>query len=258
MVDIQADRPRDLLDLLETDGKSDIIGGVRLVLAGSGIPVPDLEEVRSLIGGKTAEIVTAHQAPVRVTKLTPLQEEWRNYTDLFIAIGFHTELKMNPEEYRSSIPSFFPRPRNWRGKFDYPLIVDERIEAKKRHKLMGIHEFIDGDQITNEEELPSEVYTTYVQGNSELVTGTFDQAMEHKPRDGEAVSMAAVDGFYLRYPDFFDDEHGRWRHAGNSRYGAVYVPFLRVWFGGPGVGADGAGGPGRRWRLLFRGNKIGT
>ncbi len=225
----------------------------RAILA-SGLVIPSLNGI--------TEIVTAHQAPVRITRKSWVEPEWYRQTERLIDTGFADARKLSPEAYRLSIPKFIRPPKAWEGVFNKPLILDGGIGTKKRHQLMGVKEFIDGDQITDEDELNEpglpKVRTIYVAESSELVIGTFQKALDQAPKNGVAVSMLAVDMFYFQYPGLFNSEDGSWRDAGKSRYGADNVPYLDVWYAGSKVNAHGADGPDSYWRLLFRGNKIGT
>ena len=266
MTETTANAQGDLLNLLEyfgpnrdVDGGSKTIKGIRLILEGSGMVVPTLEEVRSLTGGKIAEIVAVHQAPLKITRETKELAEWRRQTDRFIGLGFADELKFSdPEKYRLTVPKFFRQPRNWRGIYDYPTAVEGRIPHSRICKLADITQYVDTSQITDEANNLPPVYTIYVAGTSRLVVGTFAEAIPETPKNGVAGLMVEVDMTYLNHPQLFDDEHGRWRDAGRSRCGAGSIPCLEVWDGSPVVDAGRAGYPSRSWRVLFRGNKIGT
>lgn len=216
-------------------------------IVASGLVIPGV--------GKTAEIVVAHQAPVTITKETPEVAEWRRQTDRFIDLGFHDALKFSdPETYRLTIPGFFPKPRNWDGRYDNSLAVEVRIPLPKLHQLAGIKDYIDTSEITNGIRIPKKPYTAYIVNSVEIVTGIFDFAMGQLAKGAVASPFIEVDMAYLRYPELFQT----WLDAGNSRCGAGCVPCLRVGGGGPGVFAYSVGDPGSRWRFLFRGNKIGT
>lgn len=261
MVDRNPEQQRDLLDLIgdfgpnrEKDGRSDIIEGVRLIFSGSGLVVPTLDQLPSS-EGKTAEITAARQAPVTITKETPQMAEWRRQTDRFIELGFGEELKFSdPEAYRLTIPKFPTPPKTYVGRYDKPLAVEQRIPLPRLHQLVGIKEYIDTSKITNLRRIPQKPYTVYIANTVETVTGTFDSAMGQLAKDGVASPFIEVDMAYLRYLELFQT----WLDAADSRFGADRVPDLAVGHGRPGVDASWVDDPGRHWRVLSRGKKIGT
>ncbi|MEK7616436.1 MAG: hypothetical protein AAB414_00070 [Patescibacteria group bacterium] len=220
-------------------------------IRASGLVIPGLSGIDG--------IIAAHKAPVRITRETKKVAEWRRQTDHFIELGFADELKYkDSEKYRLTIPKFFRQPRNWKGVYDYLVAYEGRIPHARICKLAGITQYADANKITDEADNLPPVYTAYAAGTSELVIGTFEQAMAETPKYGVAGTMIFIDMFYLSHPQLFDDEHGRWRDAGRSRFGAGSVPYLYVDGDGPGVDASWAGYPTGGWRLLSRGNKIGT
>lgn len=262
MVDRNPEQQRDLLDLIgdfgpnkEKDGRPQVIGEIRSILKGSGMAVPTLEEVMSSAGDKIAEIIAARQAPATITRETPEAAEWRRQTDRFIELGFYEELQISdPETYRLTIPEFFPKPKTYEGRFDRPLVVEQRIALPRLHQLAGIRDYIDTSQITNQIKMPQKPYTAYMSNSVETVTGTFDFAMSQLAKSAVASPFIEVDMVYLQYPELFQT----WLDAGSSRDGADYVPCLGVGGGEPEVSADWVGYPVRSWRVLFRGKQIRT
>lgn len=263
MVDRNPEQQRDVLDLIGDfgpnkgkDGGANTIEEIRLILEGRDMIVPTLEEVMSSIGGRTEAIVAAHQAPALVTRETPEIAEWRRQTDRFIGLGFHDALQFSdPEMYRLTIPQFFLKPRNYYGNYDKPLAVEGRIPLPKLHQLAGIKDYIDTSKITDRiRRIPKKPYTVYIVNSVETVTGTFDFALGQLTKDAVADTFIEVDMAYLRYPELFQT----WLDAGSSRFGADSVPYLDVSGGGPRVDAYWVGRPDGRWRLLSRGQKIGT
>ena len=103
--------------------------------------------------------------------------------------------------------------------------------------------------------IPGKPYTVCIQdGPVELFVGVFAEAMEQVPKNGVALAQVEVDMVYLRYPELFQT----WIDAGSSRYGADNVPSLDVDGDGPRVYAIWVDSPGGDWRLLSRGEKLGT
>lgn len=262
MVDQVPEQQRDLLDLLgdfgpnqNKDGGPDVISEIRLVLSGSGMVVPTIADIMASDEGKTAEIVAARQAPLRVTRGTPEEAEWRIQTDRFIELGFADELKyFDPEVYRLTIPQFFPKPKSYDGHYDKPLAVEVRIPLPRLHQLAGIKEYIDVSQITNRIRMRRKPYTIYIANNVETVTGTFDFAVAQLSQDGSLDTFIEIDMAYLRYLELFQP----WLDGGNSRFGADNVPCLFVSSDRPRVYAYWSDDPHSDWRLLSRGKKIGT
>lgn len=230
---------------------------------GKDLAVVDLAERAMLASGlvipslvsKTAEMVATHRAPAVISVETPEIEEWWTQTDRFIDLGFHDALGYrNPDDYRLTVPKFFPKPRTYEGSFDKPLAVEKRIPFSKLHQLMGVREIIDTNGITNQRPLPKKPYTVYIANSVETVTGTFDSAMSQLTKNAFAANFIEVDMAYLRYPEFFQT----WLDAGDSRGGADDVPYLYVDGVEPKVFARWALYPNGHWRLLSRGKKIGT
>ena len=254
-------KPETEIDLLSLIGKANrdtdsrVFDGVRRVFDGIGVKIPTLTEVIAQVGGRTAEMIAAGQAPATITEETSEIEEWRKQTDRFIELGFHDALEIrDPDKYRLTIPTFSPKPRTYEGSFDKPLAVEDRIPLPQLHQLMGVREFINTNGITNLRRVPKKPYTVYIVNSVETVVGTFDFAVSQLAKNGVAGSFVEVDMTYLQYPELFKS----WLDAGDSRCGAARVPSLYVHGDGPWVHAYWALDPRRGWRLLSRGKKIGT
>ncbi len=267
MVDNNADQPKDLLDLITGFGTNstkpdglEIVNGIRSVLSDRGLVIPTIEET----AGKIAEIVASHQAPaVSLRKRTireqhegsALGREWLVQTDSAIKLGIPEELGYDDsEEFRLSIPEFLQQSDS---RLPFPLSVDPRISNLQKLQLAEIPTYINVDEITDQIKISKVPYTVHT-CPPKLYRGYYSEALKQIPDYATGSPMTEIIESYLklyaRYPKFF----ASWADSGNSRSGAGDVPCLRVVGGRPEVGADGVDGPGRGWRVLFRGNKIGT
>ncbi len=183
-----------------------------------------------------------------------LDAEWQRQTDRAIELGYWKEGYDDPEIYRNSIPKF-AQPVDKR--LPFPLSIDPRISSSRKLELAGIKPYINVGEIKDEITAPDLPYTVYTIPPT-LFRGYYSEALKQIP--DYAVGAPASEVFeaylklYSKFPQFFNP----WADSGNSLAGAGYVPYLHVWRGGPEVVARRADSPLRDWRVLFRGNEIGT
>lgn len=68
----------------------------------------------------------------------PLNKEgqnWSEQVERLIGLGFHAELGMSEDEYRITIPAFQPQPAKFKGRFDFPVLIDPRVSLQRQLEL---------------------------------------------------------------------------------------------------------------------------
>lgn len=229
---------------------------------GSDIPLPTQE-------GKTG------RASARPQEVTPAIEldlavEWQRQSQKFLELGFHKEIGYpdtdeGRQAYLDSLPKFEVQPKEYRGRFDLPLLVETRIPWTKQAQLAGIsisdylqervnqtRPWSDGSQT------PGTPYSGWFTNWGQRFTAKitpFDARKQLKQDECgaglfEGITMGMVHPEFTRSGQYFD-------LIGCSVESDYVVDLLR-WYGGPmlfaGLG-DGADADGRP---LVRGSKIVT
>ncbi|MBI2330188.1 hypothetical protein HYU94_02265 [Candidatus Daviesbacteria bacterium] len=77
--------------------------------------------------------------------LTKEGKNWSEQMERLIGFGFHSELGMDEDEYRATIPAFQPQPPRYKGRFDVPLLIDPRVSLQRQ---LDLHKVIVNPQIT--------------------------------------------------------------------------------------------------------------
>src|SRR3989344_5168947 len=67
-----------------------------------------------------------------------LDAEWQRQTSRFLELGYHSELGLTEAAYLESLPRFKRQPKEYRGRFDAPMLVEVRIPWEKQAQLSGI------------------------------------------------------------------------------------------------------------------------
>src|SRR3989344_9558986 len=57
---------------------------------------------------------------------------WSSQVERLINLGFHAELGMTEDEYKSSMPAFQSQPPKFKGRFEIPLLIDPRVSLQRQ------------------------------------------------------------------------------------------------------------------------------
>ncbi|WP_132975282.1 hypothetical protein [Pseudonocardia dioxanivorans] len=102
-------------------------------------------------GGRTSSVPPERQNLVeepaeRVARwtMTPyfatldLDKEWQRQVDKYLELGFHTAMHFTEEQYVRTLPKFERQPKEYRGRFDMPMLVDPRLFWRNQCVLGGV------------------------------------------------------------------------------------------------------------------------
>lgn len=67
-----------------------------------------------------------------------IDAEFSRQVSLYVQLGFHAEIGMNPDDYRSSFPRFGTRGLERGDRFDMPVLVETRISWRRQARLAKI------------------------------------------------------------------------------------------------------------------------
>lgn len=100
-----------------------------------------------------------------------LEKEWERISQIYIKLGFHSELELSQSDYLSLLPIFDPQPDAFVGRFNVPILVETRIAPERQAELAGLEYFI--DRKVNEIDIPP--YASWMQ--------TGEKYLDRKARD---------------------------------------------------------------------------
>lgn len=104
----------------------------------------------------------------------PFNKEGKNWSEQvvrLIDLGFHAELGISEDEYRTTIPAFQPQPAKFKGRFDFPVLIDPRVSLQRQldlHKVLVNHQITEADltrlsiREANKQHIPKEPYQLWV------------------------------------------------------------------------------------------------
>ena len=166
-----------------------------------------------------------------------LETEWnrqaQNAARLFAKeLGFKT-----PGEYIATLPKFEPQPKEWKGRFDIPVIVEIRVPLKRMLELSGIATYFNIDSIKDWEkskfQAPEKPYTTYLNDGNINLNKSVDQVRKSLRIDERGGNIFDGIALYLKDPKIL--EH-HFLDLPGSQVGSGNAPDLNRWLGRPELG----------------------
>ncbi len=224
---------------------------LRLICKGS----VDYRPLRELISIK-ANYNGLYVLPHEYTDPSDWNKEVLEQVDKFVELGFNDEIGLTVEEYRRSLAlpeGGIVQPKNYKGRFDIPIVVDPRLSLSEVFRRWGIAEFVDTREIKNITPIPEGPYiawTHYMRNYSNI---SAEKALTMFAMDEVASTLAEATSFYCYDPDYFMN---RSIIAVGSIFGDVGIPFLGPFIGERGLGACSPKFSDQYWGVLSRGDEV--
>lgn len=168
-------------------------------------------------------------------KKLDLTVEWQRQSQNFLKLGFHVETGYEDTDegkqaYLETLPKFKPQPKSFKGRFDFPLLVETKISTDRQYELAGFKDFLKGFVLDIQNwpndpknyKTPENPYTTWVN----------DPAINRNKKVTDVRETLA------------EDERGGTRFDGIALYIANPKKLEEIFIDLPGdlVGSDGAPG----------------
>jgi hypothetical protein len=145
-----------------------------------------------------------------------LKAERARQVGIFIKLGFHKELGLKEREYRDSLPMFTHQPEEFRGKFDYPVLVETRIPLERQCALAGISQQL-SEWSTNHLEFcdwsvggyltPSEPYVTWMHDGSRNLKLTVREVRKRLVANERGATVLEGVSLFLAHPHIWQYHH---------------------------------------------------
>lgn len=125
--------------------------------------------------------------------------------DRLIDLGFHGELGLSPEAYRSRFPTEVVKPDAYVGRFDLFLLVegDPSIRLKFQNRAAGIVEFVDSEKLITEGPQPMGPYFIWTHDGKRYRSTSSSKSREAFSIDEVPCSQLEVTSLYIHYPELF-------------------------------------------------------
>lgn len=178
-----------------------------------------------------------------------------------IELGFHKALGLSEEEYRNSLPTFEPQPKEYKGVFDLQVLVDPRVGRKEQHKMVNVKEFAAAEDFVDLTPTPDVPYVIWTHDAGRYRKQNVKQALERFAENEVASTQIEVTALFLQHPEAFE---GHAVYAAGSRSDR-FVPYLHgsmdpsQYYKRPRLGrGETTDREHSLWGTLSRGEKITT
>lgn len=182
-----------------------------------------------------------------------LNAEWQEQARRLAGL-FATALGKTEEEYISELPKFEPQPKQFKGRFDVPIIVETRVPLKRMLELAGINKYFDVDSIRDWERskfnTPKIPYTTWLNDGSVNLNKSVDTVRKALKADERGGTV--FDGIILCLKDPKILEH-HYLDLPGSQVGSDNAPCLGRWYGQPGLDLSFVGDGNPRYGSVVAG-----
>lgn len=235
-------------------GLADVVKGVRKEY-GADIPLPQSTSE------KPSKTVKEAQAVAELD----LEVEWKRQSSNFVNLGYHRELGLTEEKYLASLPKFEPRPEEYQGRFDAPMLIETRIPWEKQAQLadIAVSEYL---KARIAQTVPADEKS---QAPESAYTGWFNKWGQRfpkpiKPFDARSqlaedeVGGSPFDSVALQVHNPEVVKSGKYFDAIGYSVGSGHVPDLYDWGGRPGLDARWGDDAYDNDRPIVRGRKIVT
>ncbi|KKR78075.1 MAG: hypothetical protein UU23_C0004G0057 [Candidatus Curtissbacteria bacterium GW2011_GWA1_40_9] len=194
-----------------------------------------------------------------------LAAEWQRQASRFVELGYHSELGLTEAAYLESLPRFKRQPKEYRGRFDAPMLVEVRIPWEKQAQLAGIDvsEYlvarIDQTNPCDERsETPEVPYAGWFSKWGQEFPNKIKPFDARNQLAADAVGGSPFEGVaqQVHHPEV--TEGGKYFDLIGYKVGSDYVPCLDRWYGRPELDAHWGDGAYGYFRPLVRGKKIVT
>jgi len=126
-----------------------------------------------------------------------LDKQIKNYLNL----GFHKYLDLSEQEYINSFPTTVIQPVEYKGIFDYPVLVETRIAAKDHLVLAKISDHINVENVkpqVNENKYPYVFWThDLVRNKGCTISETLSKCLDFE----NGCNIIEVVAYAIQYPD---------------------------------------------------------
>ena len=204
-----------------------------------------------------------NEAPV-ATELN-LDTEWQRQANRYVELGYHTELKMTPEEYLQALPKFEPQPEEYRDRFNVPLLVETRIPWEKQAELAGVvvSEYLRSNinetkPFDDRSQTPETPYTGWFNRWDERFTRRIAPLDARKQLTADEIGGGPHEGVAMQVAHPEITQSGKRFDLIGYNVESDRVPSLRHWYGAPRLHAFWGDDAYGRLRPLVRGSKIVT
>lgn len=214
-------------------------------------------------GPKEQPVRKSSKAETRKPIELNLDAEWQRQTSRFVELGYHSELGLTEAAYLESLPRFKRQPKEYRGRFDVPMLVEVRIPWKKQAQLSGINisEYFAAriDQICpydERSETPEVPFAGWFNKWGQEFPDKIKPFDASNQLAADAIGAGPSDGIaqQVHHPEV--TENGKYFDLIGYKVGSGYVPYLYRWDGRPRLGARWGADAYGHFRPLVRGKKI--
>lgn len=63
---------------------------------------------------------------------------WSSQVERLLTLGYHVELGISEDEYKSAMPTFQSQPSRFKNRFDFPVLVDPRVSLERQLALLKV------------------------------------------------------------------------------------------------------------------------
>ena len=169
---------------------------------------------------------------------------------IYVSLGFHTELGLTEEEYLESLPKFEEQPENFRGRFNIPVIVETRISPQRQAELAKLNYYIGGLSVTDWDKdpekykTPDKPYATWMQDGKQNLNKSVENVRKAFARDERGATIYDGTALFIARPEILKDHY---IDLPGTQVGSGSAPCLDLWHGGPMVSDYFVGRAGPRF-----------
>lgn len=186
---------------------------------------------------KAAGVIDPELERPEFVKISPeisLQAEWNKQVEKLAGL-FAEELGFKtPKEYIETLPKFELQPKQFKDRFDIPVIVETRVPLKKMLELAGITAYFDVNSIKDwkqkQSKTPNIPYTVWLNDGSSNLNKSVDTVRKSLKSDEREANTREVVSLFLKDPKILGKHY---LDIPGSKVGPVYSPVLDLWGGGP-------------------------